>query len=172
MQGRDGTTGESVSGRISELAAAQAAKLGLVVLEVEVTATRPPLVRVIVDLDAGDEGRIEPGAASPESVDVDVIAALSRALGAELEAADVLDDDLTLEVSSPGVDRPLTSPRDLVRNLGRDVEVHLTDGDPGGTPTRGTLVAVEGGMVVLRTAGREQRFETAHVSHALAVLPW
>lgn len=50
---------------------------------------------------------------------------LSRAAEAELDRLDFIPDAYILEVSSPGLTRPLKKPRDYERNLGKPVEVHL-----------------------------------------------
>jgi len=69
-------------------------------------------------------------------VSLTTCAAISRALSAELEAADIVPGRYRLEVSSPGVDRPLTSPRDFERNLGRQVNLQYQQGE--------TLRSIEG----------------------------
>ncbi|MBM0235767.1 ribosome maturation factor RimP [Micromonospora sp. STR1_7] len=77
-------------------------------------AGRRHVVRVIVDRDGG--------------IDLDAVADVSRAVSAALDAAEEADGDIVageyqLEVSSPGVDRPLTLPRHWRRNVGRLVKV-------------------------------------------------
>lgn len=77
------------------------------------------VVRVVVDRDAG--------------VTLDDVAQVSRALSDVLDAAEVDEPALlggayVLEVSSPGVDRPLTERRHWRRNVGRLVTAHLVDG--------------------------------------------
>ena len=81
----------------------------------EVTAVgRRHRVNVVVDADGG--------------VDLDQCATLSHALSAAMDATDVLGDaPYTLEVSSPGVSRPLRLPRHWRRNIGRLVHVVLED---------------------------------------------
>ncbi len=167
MEGSAGTSGDAVIGRISELARTEASARGLAVLEVGMDGGRPPVVAVTVDLDVPDHGRIEPGGRPRDAVDIDVIAGLSRALDTALVAAGVVGDDATLEVSSPGVERPLVTPQDLVRNLGRDVEV-ATEGET----VRGRLVAVEEGAVALQVDGSERLLELERVEAARLVLPW
>ena len=72
-------------------------------------------VTVIVDADGG--------------VDLDAIAEVSSALSTALdERPDATSSAYVLEVTSPGVDRPLTAPRHWRRNAGRLVAVELTDG--------------------------------------------
>ncbi len=88
------------------------------------------LLRVVVDRDGG--------------VDLDSVAEASRVVGEALDAGDdALGDALpgpyVLEVTSPGVDRPLTAPRHWRRALGRVVRV-VTD---QGTVLTGRLVAAD-----------------------------
>ena len=56
-------------------------------------------------------------------------ALLSRALSGELETSDLLEEAYTLEVSSPGVDYPLTEKRQYLKNLGRLLKVYLVTGE-------------------------------------------
>jgi ribosome maturation factor RimP len=84
-------------------------------------AGRRRVLRVIVDADGG--------------VSLDDIAEVSRELSARLDAKDAMGDaPYTLEVSSPGVDRPLTQPRHWRRAIGRLVAVPLTDFDQDAEP--------------------------------------
>ena len=89
---------------------------GLDLEDVEVAQTgRRRRIRVLVDQDGG--------------VSLDECAVLSRLIGDALDdSADVGDDPYTLEVSSPGVSRPLTLPRHWRRNRGRLVAVTTSDG--------------------------------------------
>ena len=84
--------------------------------DVTVTAAgRRSVVRVVVDRDGG--------------VDLDAVADVSRAVSDALDARDVMGEAAyTLEVSSPGVDRPLAQPRHWRRSVGRLVRVPLRDG--------------------------------------------
>jgi len=99
-------------------------------------AGRRSVVRVIVDADGG--------------VSLDVVARISRALSAELDAAEeqgraVLPGAYVLEVTSPGVDRPLTEERHWRRNVGRLVRVV----PEAGRPMDARIVAVGDGTVTL-----------------------
>jgi ribosome maturation factor RimP len=79
-------------------------------------AGRRQTVRVVVDSDAG--------------VDLDDVAELSRAVSAELDRNEhLVGDSYTLEVTSPGVDRPLTGPRHWRRAHLRQVAVRTTGGE-------------------------------------------
>ena len=56
-------------------------------------------------------------------------AKLSRALSGELEANELLEEAYTLEVSSPGLDYPLTEKRQYLKNQGRSLKVYLQTGE-------------------------------------------
>lgn len=60
-----------------------------------------------------------------------------------------------MEVSSPGADRPLKTPRDVEKNLGREVEVRLFTKSRGAKMHRGRLVEMNDDRVVIETAGGE-----------------
>lgn len=93
------------------------AALGLDLEDLDVQASgRRRRVNVVVDRDGG--------------VDLDGIAAASRAVSDALDASSAMGDDpYTLEVTSPGVDRPLTLARHWRRNIGRRARVFLADGE-------------------------------------------
>ena len=167
MQRTVGTADGTVVGRVAELARAEASARGLDVLDVDVTSQRPSTVTVTVDVAVPAEGRLAAGEGPRDPVDIDVIAALSRALDTALVSGGVVGDDAVLEVSSPGVERPLVSPHDLVRNLGRDVELTLAD-----ERVRGRLVAVEGGNVGIVVGGSERQLAHERIESARLVLPW
>jgi ribosome maturation factor RimP len=92
---------------------------GLDLEDIEVTpAGRRRLVRVVVDRDGG--------------VTLDDIADVTRLVSRHLDQDDDLMGEMpyTLEVTSPGTDRPLTAPRHWRRNLGRLVKVTRREGEP------------------------------------------
>lgn len=105
--------------RIQAVVAPEVAAAGYDLEELKVSQTgRRILVRVLVDRDGG--------------VDLDAIAGLSRTLSKALDSAESADgafasSSYTLEVSSPGVDRPLTLPRHWRRNVGRLTSVQVGD---------------------------------------------
>jgi ribosome maturation factor RimP len=104
----------------SDLIEPVVAELGYDVEEISVSqAGRRNVVRVVVD---GDDG-----------VSLDAVAEVSRriseALDDEAAAAPVGNAPYTLEVTSPGVDRPLTLPRHWRRNVGRLVKVRRAEGE-------------------------------------------
>ncbi|GAA5157513.1 ribosome maturation factor RimP [Ornithinimicrobium tianjinense] len=112
---------------------------GVVVDDVSVQqAGRRRLVRVFLarDLSGLAEGD---DTSTVEPLTLDEVADATRAVSAALDASDAMGESAyTLEVSSPGLDRPLTTRDHFRRNVGRLVAVALTD---GGT-LDGRLVAV------------------------------
>lgn len=92
---------------------------GLLLEDVELArAGARTVVRVVVDLPEDDPGEL----------DLDRIGDATRAVSDALDADDVVPGHYTLEVSSPGVARPLTRRRHYVRAVGRTVSLELHDG--------------------------------------------
>ena len=107
--------------RIVGLLEPAVAAMGMDLEDVRITsAGRRRLLRIVVDADGG--------------VSLDDIALVSRELSATLDRAAAMGEtSYTLEVSSPGVDRPLTQPKHWRRAVGRMVTAPLR-AEPGGRP--------------------------------------
>ncbi len=85
------------------------------------------------------------------TMDVDDCAALSRAFEAALDAADPIAGEYTLEVSSPGIDRPLTRPKDFANWAGHEARIELKVPDAGGRKRfAGTILSADAETVTLR----------------------
>lgn len=80
---------------------------------------------------------------------VDDCETVSRELEKELDAADLIDSAYILEVSSPGLTRPLKKEKDFVRNLGKPVEVHTFKPIDGSKEFIGDLLRYDKETVVL-----------------------
>jgi ribosome maturation factor RimP len=106
-----------ITDRLAGLLAEPIEALGLDLEAVDLSkAGKRSVLRVAVDKDGG--------------VDLDDIAAATREVSGALDESDVMGNGpYTLEVSSPGVDRPLTLPRHWRRNARRLVKVSLAGGD-------------------------------------------
>ena len=137
--------------RIADVIRPVIAAAGMDLESVRVSAAgRRRLLRVVVDSDEG--------------VSLDDAAAISRQLSAVLDAAPVMGDfPYTLEVSSPGVDRPLTDPRHWRRAVGRLVQVTVTDAGYVGVSgsISGRVVAADAAGVTLDVEGDRRRFDYA-----------
>ena len=142
--------GESpVARRVQDAVAGAVAALGLLVEDVTVTpAGKRRVVRIAVDRDLGDVPPLgdlpeqETPAQSPvPPLDLDAVADATRAISDALDASDALGAaPYTLEVTSPGVSRPLTLPRHFRRNVGRLVRLTLAGGGKADRVT-GRIVA-------------------------------
>jgi ribosome maturation factor RimP len=116
-------------------------------------AGRRSLVRVVVDADDG--------------VGLDQVADVSRAVSSALDAReDAMGGPYTLEVTSPGVDRPLTRPRHWRRARLRLVTVRTTDGERF-TGRTGPADADQGGGVDLLVKGTLRHLDYASIDHAV-----
>jgi len=83
-------------------------------------------------------------------------AKLSRALSEVLDAADPISGEYTLEVSSPGVDRPLTRKQDFETYEGYEARLELDRLAEGRKRFRGVLAGVEGDNVAIDLEGEEE----------------
>jgi len=82
-------------------------------------------------------------------MDVEDCAKLSRALSEVLEASDPISEEYVLEVSSPGIDRPLTAAEDFARFAGHEARVETARGVEGRRRFKGLLIGLEGNDVVM-----------------------
>lgn len=138
--------------RIIELLAPVVDEAGYDLEQVSVgPAGRKTLVRVVVDRDGG--------------VSLDDVAVLSRRISAALDRAEGADGAFgpapyTLEVSSPGVDRPLTAPRHWRRSRGRLVRAQLlgAGGEPAGEVAGRVAAADDGGVLLEGPDGGQDRY--------------
>jgi ribosome maturation factor RimP len=130
--------------RLQELLASAVAETGADLEDVSVSkAGKRSVVRVVVDRDGG--------------VSLDDVADVSRVVSDALDQLDEADPSAlgpsyVLEVTSPGVDRPLTAARHWRRNVGRLVTASLRD---GGSVT-GRVVAADDHVVSLDVDGAER----------------
>lgn len=92
---------------------------------------------------------------SPEGITVDDCAVVSRQVSAVLDVEDPIAEEYTLEVSSPGMDRPLFTLAQCARYQGEDVSVRLRAPQGGRRNFRGELAAVTETGVVVKVDGVE-----------------
>jgi ribosome maturation factor RimP len=111
--------------------------VGFELVDVELVGSHhSPTLRVYID--------------SPTGVNVDDCARVSRQLSALLDVEDPLPGQYTLEVSSPGLDRPLVTPEDFRRYVGETIKVKMQQPEPGGRRNfSGRLVDVAADHVVV-----------------------
>jgi len=136
--------------RVRDAASRVAAGYGLDIFDVQFRREASGMVlRVQID---------RPGAAATaeDSVSVEDCAAISRELSAVLDVEDIVPTAYTLEVSSPGLDRPLRGADDFRRFAGRRAKLVMREAVDGQTFFKGRLGGVEDGRVVIETEDRRR----------------
>ncbi len=133
--------------RIRELAAGIAAAYGLEVFDVSYDREGGTFVlRVVLD-------KPGPSATAEDSVSLEHCAKVSEELSAVLDVEDVVPDAYTLEVSSPGLDRPLRTRDDFQRFAGRLAKIVTAEPIARQTAFAGHLRGVEGDDVLFENEG-------------------
>jgi ribosome maturation factor RimP len=123
------------------------------------------LVRVAMSKGGTLQLMIEP--ADGRSLDVEDCATVSRAVSAVLDVEDPIATAYTLEVSSPGIDRPLTREKDYVRWVGHIARMETLEPVDGKRRFKGVLLGLENGAVRLRLEdGKETLVPLSIVSRA------
>ena len=139
-----------VVARIREAAERVTAAHGLELFDLQLTReSQGWVVRVTID-------RPGPAATPEESVSIGDCAAVSRELSAILDVDDPIDREYTLEVTSPGLDRPLRHEADFRRFVGRAASIVLAEAIDGQSYFSGRLGGVEDGHVVLLVGKRNR----------------
>jgi len=118
--------------RLDELVRQSCSETGVELVEFDLfRAGSRQLLRIFID--------------RPTGVVVEDCVSVSRLLGARLDLEDLIPSAFTIEVSSPGLDRPLKTTRDFERNLGRLIKIAR----PKGAPLIGRLQTVTEDSLVL-----------------------
>ena len=82
----------------------------------------------LVDVKMHSNGKLIVLVDGDEGIGIADCVAISRHVGFHLEEENVIDTPYNLEVSSPGIDTPLTLKRQYVKNIGRTLAIHMADG--------------------------------------------
>ena len=121
----------------------------------------------LVDLESSRGGLLRVFIDSPSGITVDDCARVSNHLTRAFAVEGI--DFERLEVSSPGLDRPLKRLEDFGRFAGRKASVRLRMPRDGRRRFEGVLVGVEDGNVVLEVEGEQVRFAVAEIDRARLV---
>ena len=116
------------------------------------------VLRVTVDRDGG--------------VDLDTIGEVSGRIGRRLDLEGFDPGPYDLEVSSPGVERPLRGPKDFRRHSGEKVKVRSVEPVDGSRTHTGLLDAADDDGIVVRTEAGERRIRYGDVASARTVFEW
>jgi ribosome maturation factor RimP len=120
---------------------------------------RRPVVEVFVDAEG--------------SVTTDLCSDISRRIAAGIDAGAFLSGSYRLEVSSPGIERPLQFPWQYRKHCGRVLHVRVRISGQPVSEVRGTLLAADDAGVSIRTtAGEERRIPFADIDEAKVMPPW
>lgn len=145
---------------IERLVAPAVAAAGLELVDVELTPA-PRVLRVRVDADEG--------------VDLDGLGPLAKAISRLLDEADAVPGGhYDLEVSSPGLERPLRRPEHFARSVGLHVRVRTRPATDGSRRVEGVVVAAdeEGFVVRPDDGGEPRRLSYGDVDRARTVFDW
>ena len=135
---------------IAKLLAPTIESLGLELLGAEyLPAPGSATLRLYIDVPAGATG----ADGEPRAVTIEDCEAVSREVSAQLDVEDPISGQYTLEVSSPGVDRPLFAPDQFARFAGEKAKVGLKLPQDGRRKLQGTIQRVEGDSIVFAVDG-------------------
>jgi ribosome maturation factor RimP len=110
--------------------------------------------------------------AGATAVGLDNCERVSRDVSAALDVADLIPHAYQLEVSSPGLDRPLRRERDFARFVGESARIRLIDGVEGRRNFLGTLRAASDGRVEIACDGRSYDLPIDDIQKANLVPDW
>ena len=164
------------SAEIAALLAPTVDALGLELLGVEyLPAPGGALVRLYIDIpleDAAAEAAGE-GDEPPRTVGIEDCEAVSREVSAQLDVEDPISGNYTLEVSSPGLDRPLFTPAQFARYIGQVAKVWLKLPQDGRRRLQGEILRADEAAVVIKVEGAgEMSIAPANIDKARLVPDW
>jgi ribosome maturation factor RimP len=137
------------------------AGLGLDVVDVELVGSgRARVLRVSAERADGT------------AVDLETLASASEPVSEALDAVDAVPGPYTLEVSSPGVERPLRRPGDFRRFVGTTVSVKSHEAVAGERRHRGRLLEADDDGIVLEVDGQSRPFLYEAIAQARTVFEW
>lgn len=126
---------------------------------------RGAVLRLFIDRPAGSEG-------NQALIGVDDCERVSRDVSAALDVADNISHTYLLEVSSPGLDRPLRRERDFARFVGESARVRLEAGVEGRRNFSGTIQAAKDGRVEIACDGRSYELPIDDIVRANLIPDW
>lgn len=146
--------------RVSELIQPILADCGveLVELTCRMGGGRQQLVRCLVDMVGG--------------VTIQQCTRVNQLISQALEASDVIEGSYTVEVSSPGLDRPILNRRDFERALGEELSLQVSSEEGSIKEFRGMLLAVQFEAVVLKMPSGNITVPLSRIKHAKKVIRW
>jgi len=129
----------AIDRRLAEIITPVIEDMGFELVRVRLMGGKLPLLQIMADRPEG-------------GIEVDDCAAISTAVSAILDVEDPVSDPYTLEVSSPGIDRPLTRLKDFEEFEGYEAKIETAESIDGRKRFKGVLAGVEGDEVMLNVA--------------------
>lgn len=151
-------TARTLAQRVAEYVQPTIEDLGFALVRVELLGLKSPRVQIMVE-------RVD-----QQAMTVDDCALVSRAVSAVLDVEDVIPGAHTLEVSSPGIDRPLVAIADYDRFAGFEARVELARPLDGRRRFRGRLRGAAGDMVSLEMPEGTVELPFADIHRAKLIL--
>lgn len=150
---------------IAALLSPTVASMGLELLGIEyLPAPGGATVRLYIDVPQAE--------AEARSVGIEECEAVSREVSAQLDVEDPITGNYTLEVSSPGIDRPLFGAAQFARFVGESAKVTLKLPQDGRRRLQGAILRVDGDTVVFDVDGAEFATPAANIEKARLVPDW
>ncbi|MGD9916786.1 MAG: ribosome maturation factor RimP [Paenirhodobacter sp.] len=126
----------AIDRRLAEIVSPVIEGLGFELIRLRMQGGRHPLLQIMADRPEG-------------GIDVDDCAAISTAVSATLDVDDPIEERYTLEISSPGIDRPLTRLKDFDIWEGYEARIETTEQIDGRKRFKGMLRGTEGDEVLI-----------------------
>ena len=158
------------SDEIAALLSPTVESLGLELLGIEyLPAPGGATVRLYIDVPQSEGGNADAG---QRSVGIEDCEAVSREVSAQLDVADPISGNYTLEVSSPGLERPLFGAAQFARFVGETAKATLKLPQDGRRRLQGAILRVEGATVVFEVDGAELAVDAENIDKAKLVPDW
>lgn len=116
------------------------------------------LLRIYVDTETG--------------ISLDLCEILSREISDLLDRKDIFKDRYRLEVSSPGIERPLRNSKDFKRHITRRVELQFDQNDKGLSKATGIIKAVNEDSIELEVEGKSVLYYLSDIEFGNVLSPW
>lgn len=108
----------------------------------------------------------------PGGIDLDLLSEVTRELSAALDELDPLPGRYTLEVSSPGLERPLRRPDHFNAAVGSRIRVKTRAGTEGERRLEGVLEAADAEGIIVESTGGSRRLDYDDIERARTVFEW
>ncbi|SUB18726.1 Ribosome maturation factor RimP [Pantoea agglomerans] len=142
---------------MTELVSAPVEALGYELVGIEFVRSRTSILRIYID--------------SEDGINVDDCADVSHQVSAVMDVEDPITVPYNLEVSSPGLDRPLFTAEHYTRFMGEEVSLVLRMAVQNRRKWQGTIKSVDGEMITVHVEGSDEVFALSNIQKANLVPP-